>query len=86
MHVNDGSPTSPATTNSKACRCGFSGEGPHPCHGKGYSCGNSGATRRFYNARPACLAGVQMKLTVDETWACDSCWEWFKGLLTQQKQ
>ena len=62
-----------------SCRCGHRGEGPHPCHAKGYTC-RKPATQRFYNAQPAVLAGVQMKLTCSSTWACDACWEWFKGL------
>ncbi len=59
------------------CRCGHvEGVGPHKCHGKGYECENPG-TRRFYNARPATLSGVQPKLVADDTWACDECWEEF---------
>lgn len=67
-------------TEAKSCRCGFSGEGSHPCHNNGYTC-RKPATQRFYNARPVALAGVQMKLQADETWACDECWEGFKEFL-----
>jgi len=59
------------------CRCGHSGDGPHPCHHNGYTCGKP-AQQRFYNARPVCLSGVQTKVAVDETWACDEHWESFK--------
>lgn len=62
------------------CRCGHTGEGPHPCHAKGHTCGKP-ATQRFYNARPVCLSGMQMKLGVSETWACDECWEEFKAMM-----
>jgi hypothetical protein len=55
------------------CRCGHEGDGPHPCHARAYTC-RKPAKQRFYNARPAALAGVQMKFTADETWACDECW------------
>jgi len=64
------------------CRCGHPNDStsPHPCHGMGHTCGRP-AQQRFYNPRPAHLAGVQMKLEVSETWACDECWAWFRGLL-----
>lgn len=58
------------------CRCGYDGTGPHPCHGQGYTCRRP-ATQRIYNQRPAHLAGVQLKLSVDITWACDDCWAKF---------
>ena len=54
------------------CRCGYDGTGPHPCHGMGYTCRRP-AKLRLYNAKPSALAGVQMKLVVTETWACDEC-------------
>lgn len=64
-----------------ACRCGHrDGEGPHPCHADDFRCGRP-AKQRLYNARPAVLAGMQMKLTVTETWACDECWERFRARL-----
>lgn len=57
-----------------ACRCGHvDAEVPHPCHGKGYTC-RKPATRRFYGAHFTSLAGVQMKVGMHETWACDECW------------
>lgn len=60
------------------CRCGWAGDGPHPCHGRAYSC-RAPASHRFYDARPAAVAGVQVKLQVSETWACDACWAKFAG-------
>ena len=58
------------------CRCGHEGNKEHPCHGKGYICGKP-SIQRFYNAKPATLAGSSMKFDVMETWACDECWEAF---------
>jgi len=58
------------------CRCGWDGQGDHPCHGTGYTCRKPAKQR--YVARPTCLAGVQMKLGAYETWACDACWESFR--------
>lgn len=55
------------------CRCGHEGEGPHPCHARFYMC-RKPATQRFYGARPAPLAGAQLKFVAQETWACDECW------------
>jgi len=61
------------------CRCGYEGpDDQHPCHGRGYTC-RQPAEHRFYNARPVALAGVQMKLSVDDTFACDECWAEFSG-------
>lgn len=67
------------------CRCGhdLSLPGPHPCHGKSHACKKPGK-RRLYNARPAILAGYQVKYTVDETFACDACWDEFAKLLPGQ--
>lgn len=66
------------------CRCGHRADStePHPCHKYnrfgGGRCGKP-ATQRFYNPAPgrvpyAQVAGVQLKLEVAETWACDECW------------
>lgn len=63
---------------TEPCRCGHVGDGPHPCHGKSYTCGKP-ALRRFYDPRLPCLAGAQTKVTVNETWACDPCWEAWAG-------
>lgn len=60
-----------------SCRCGYAGTGPHPCHGRGYTCPNPGI-QRFYNPQPVALAGMQMKVQVTETYACDECWAEFK--------
>lgn len=54
------------------CRCGHTGDGPHPCHGHRYRCGQLGE-RRFVTY-PTALSGAQMKLGAYETWACDACW------------
>lgn len=59
------------------CRCGHDSTGDHPCHGNGYEC-RKPAKRRLYNPRPVGLAGVQMKLQVSDTWACDECWAAFQ--------
>lgn len=59
-----------------SCRCGHDGTGPHPCHGEGYSC-RKPAKQRFYNPQLVSLSGVQMKVQVTDTWACDDCWEKF---------
>lgn len=63
----------PEAVMPSACRCGHTGTGEHPCHGRGYTC-RKPATRRLYSPGLSALAGVQMKVTVDETWACDGCW------------
>lgn len=62
------------------CRCGHEGTGPHPCHGSGYQC-RAPASSRLYNARPVALSGIQFKLGVSETWACDACWAEFRAQL-----
>ncbi len=56
------------------CRCGYEGVGDHPCHAKLYTCRKS-AEQRFYNPKIVSLAGIQMKLEVTDTWACNECWE-----------
>ncbi len=55
------------------CRCGFNGTGDHPCHSNGYSCGKP-AKHRFYNAKGVALTGLQMKVQMNDTYACDECW------------
>lgn len=64
-----------------ACRCGHTGDGPHPCHGKGHTCGKP-STRRFYNPHPpgkfASLAGATLKFEMADTFACDECWAAFQ--------
>lgn len=62
--------------SSTPCRCGHTGIGPHPCHAKGHTC-RKPALQRFYAPRLAALAGVQMKIVMTETWACDDCWVQF---------
>ena len=66
------------------CRCGHSGDGPHPCHNDGYTC-RKPATQRFYGAHLTCLAGMQMKYGMHDTWACDDCWAKFKVDLAAAK-
>lgn len=71
----------------ETCRCGHPKDAvtPHPCHWQS-PVGRCGApsVQRFYNARPACLAGVQMKLVVDDTWACDEHWAVFQKMLADR--
>lgn len=71
------------------CRCGYEtdgDDGKHPCHGRDatgrpYSC-RKPAQHRFYNARPVALAGMQLKFGVNDTFACDECWDKFNGKAT----
>jgi len=67
-----------------ACRCGHDGQGSHPCHAKAYKC-RKPASQRFYNAQRVALTGMQMKLQVQDTWACDECWEEFKAMKVAQE-
>ena len=66
------------------CRCGWrpTEDHPpeHPCHAKAYQC-RKPARQRFYNARPVALSGMQMKLQVTDTWACDECWAEFQAMV-----
>jgi hypothetical protein len=55
-----------------ACRCGWNGEGDHPCHGNGYRCRKPAQIR--FITYPTALAGMQLKLDAYETFACDECW------------
>lgn len=59
-------------TTDKPCRCGFTGEGAHPCHSNGYRCRKPSQQR--LQAYPTALAGYQMKVGVHVTYACDECW------------
>lgn len=61
-----------------SCRCGWDGIGEHPCHGMGYTCKKPAKQRFYHDGRPFSLAGVQMKLSMQETWACDECWQNYK--------
>lgn len=63
-----------------SCRCGFDGQGDHPCHAKAYGC-RQPARERFYSTGYAALPGAQVKLSASQTWACDECWEEFKKIL-----
>lgn len=62
------------------CRCGWDGQGEHPCHGNNNTC-RKPAKRRLYDARPVALAGVQMKFQASETFACDACWKAYQYFL-----
>lgn len=62
------------------CRCGHTGSEPHPCHGDGYRC-RKPALRRFTQTGPHALAGMQLKFSMRETWACDECWAAYLLLL-----
>jgi hypothetical protein len=68
--------------NLPPCRCGYKGEGPHPCHARAYTCGKP-ATPRFYVLGPAALAGMQIKFSALETWACDECWRQYLQLVAE---
>lgn len=57
------------------CRCGHTGEGPHPCHGKAYTCRRPASWRG--DVTPAALSGSSPKVAVRATWACDDCWAAF---------
>lgn len=69
------------------CRCGHTNGStdPHPCHMDGYTC-RKPATQRFYNPTMSALAGMQLKFTVAETWACNSCWDGFKGSIKRSEE
>lgn len=68
------------------CRCGHADAGlPHPCHGGAYTC-RKPARQYFYNPRPVALAGMQMKLGISETWACDECWDSFVKLMATHQE
>jgi hypothetical protein len=64
----------PQSAPQNACRCGWDGKGEHPCHWGAYTC-RKPAKQRFYGAHLACLAGMQPKLGIHETWACDEHWD-----------
>lgn len=67
------------------CRCGYKGEGEHPCH----RCINKGGEVRpgkaILVAYPTSLAGMQMKLGAYESYACDPCREEFDALVKAEK-
>ena len=68
------------------CSCGHPADSkdPHPCHGKGHTCGKP-ATQRFYaqSLGTYSLAGAQMKLAANRTFACDECWAAFQEILNR---
>jgi len=67
--------------DNDTCRCGhrLDSTDPHPCHGDEYRC-KKPAKQYFYNPTLPALAGMQMKVTVVDTWACEECWEAFKAV------
>lgn len=73
--------------DGEPCRCGYAGEGPHPCHGMLYTCRRP-ARRRMYlvNGLRFALAGQQLKFSMDETWACDECWKPFAALTRSENE
>ena len=60
---------------STTCRCGWDGQGDHPCHRNNYTCRKPAKIRYYEPTKLYALAGVQMKMSVVDTWACDECWE-----------
>jgi len=66
------------------CRCGHFGDGEHPCHAEAYTCRKL-AKQRFYNPELVALAGVQMKMQVSDTWACDDHWIEFQQQLKEAR-
>ena len=53
-----------------ACRCGHTGDGPHPCH----RCGRRPGDRVLRGQEtPYSIAGMQPKVSALETWACAEC-------------
>lgn len=56
------------------CRCGYKPGDPfHPCHHGGYTCKKPGV-ERYVPLGLAALPGMQMKMSVYQTWACDQHW------------
>lgn len=68
---------------SLTCRCGWKGQGEHPCHGNGYTCRKPAQQRFYVPTMKFSLAGNQLKFSTAETWACDECWENFKKLMKE---
>lgn len=69
---------------SESCRCGWDGTDPHPCHWDAYRC-RKPAREFFYEpSKRYSLAGVQPKLSVTSTWACEEHTERFKDLLAMR--
>lgn len=68
-------------TKESPCRCGYAGEGEHPCH----RCINKGGEvrpgKRIFVTYPAALAGMQMKLAAYESYACEPCREEFRAFV-----
>ena len=50
-----------------------------------YTC-RKPATQRFYGAHLTCLAGVQPKVGMNDTWACDDCWAIYEAQVKASKE
>lgn len=61
---------------SDACRCGWDGQGEHPCHHGGYACGRPSKPRLVLLGWSR-LPGMQLKASAYETFACDEHWAEF---------
>lgn len=70
---------------SEACRCGWDGQGDHPCHGNGYRCRQPAKARYYEPHLNYSLAGAQMKMSMAQTFACDACWDEFREKQKEQK-
>jgi hypothetical protein len=57
----------------QSCRCGYNGEGEHPCHRCISKGGEVRPGKRHFITYPTALAGMQMKLGAYETFACEPC-------------
>jgi len=66
---------------STTCRCGWDGQGDHPCHANAYTCRKPAKVRYYEPTKLYALAGMQMKMSVAETYACDECWEAMKPVM-----
>ena len=65
------------------CRCGWDGTGAHPCH----RCHTRpGRSRLYAPTMRFSLAGMQPKLSVRDTNACDECWVPFAKALEAQHE
>ena len=69
--------------SNTACRCGFNGEGEHPCH----RCLNKGGEirsgKRVFISYPASLAGMQVKTAAYTTFACEPCLAEYEAYIRQ---
>lgn len=68
------------------CHCGHDRTlpGPHPCHGGKYTCRQPAKIRYYEPVKRYSLAGVQLKISVTSTYACDDCWAQFVVMLNER--